>query len=383
MLELRKFVAPEFLFGAGSRKLVSQYVSNFGGRKALVVTDAGVMAAGWTKDVTDCLEEAGIKFAVYSNVLPNPRDSEVEAGARFYREQECDVIVAIGGGSPMDCAKGICIVVANNRPIGDFEGVDNVDIPGPPLICIPTTSGTAADLSQFAIITAPAEKRKFAIISKKVVPDVSLIDPETNTTMDHHLTACTGMDSLVHAIEAFVSSANSPITDNHALTAIELLRENLPLVLQNPDDVTMRGKVTLGCLHAGLAFSNASLGAVHAMAHSLGGFLDLPHGECNAILLRHVMGFNSSIVPERYGIIGDKLGLDLRGMTEKNRCQSVLAEITRMTHAVGIKDTLTDKGVKTADVIDLADKAVIDPCIITNPRRANKRDLEVIYEEAL
>ncbi len=192
----------------------------------------------------------------------------------------------------MDCAKGIGIVSTNRKNILDIEGIDNVPIPGPPLICIPTTSGTSADVSQFAIINDTVEKRKIAIISKTVVPDVALIDPLTTLTMPAYLTACTGIDALVHAVEAYVSTANSPLLDLHALEAVRLVCTNLPQVLAAPTDLELRGKMTLASLQAGLAFSNASLGAVHAMAHSLGGLLDLPHGECNALLLDHVVNFN-------------------------------------------------------------------------------------------
>lgn len=383
ILELRKFVAPEFIFGADARKLVSRYVTNLGGSKALIVTDVGIIAAGWVDEVTNNLEEAGFEITLFSAVTPNPRDFEVEAGARQFIEQDCDIIVAIGGGSPMDCAKGICIVVANKRPIGQFEGVDQVDIPGPPLICIPTTSGTAADLSQFAIIGNMEQQRKFAIISKMVVPDVALIDPVTNITMDSYLTACTGIDSLVHAIEAFVSSAASPITDTHALTAIRLLRQGLPVVMDRPNDHEARATIALGCLHAGLAFSNASLGAVHAMAHSLGGLLDLPHGECNALLLSHVLAFNQQTTPERFEKIGVEMGINFKGMTVTQRISTLIKEVNWLTDELGITKTLAARGVRTVDIPDLAKNALVDPCMITNPRKPNIRDIETVYEEAL
>jgi alcohol dehydrogenase len=383
LLNLRKFVAPESIFGAGARHMVAQYVKNLGGNRAFIVSDPGVVKAGWVAEVERDLQDSQIAYYLFTQVTPNPRDTEIEQGARAFIEHDCDVIVAVGGGSPMDCAKGIGVVVGNHREIGSFEGVDQVNLPGPPLICIPTTSGTAADLSQFAIVTSLDQRRKYAIISKTVVPDVALIDPETNTTKDSYLTACTGIDSLVHAIEAYVSSASSALTDTHALTAIELLNTGLPEALEKPYDVAVRAKVALGCMHAGLAFSNASLGAVHAMAHSLGGFLDLPHGECNAILLRHVMAFNAPIAAERFDQIGHKLGLDFRGMTEKQRSRAVLKAVEELTRRVGIIDKLGSKGVRSGDIPDLSNNAMVDPCMITNPRIPNKRDIETVYEEAL
>lgn len=383
MQDLRKFVAPEFVFGCGSLNLAGRYAANFGAEKVLIVTDPGVIAAGWCGKVKDVLDAAGIASVVFSAVSPNPRAEEVMSGAEFYRSNGCDVIAAVGGGSAMDCAKGIGIVSMNRKHILQFEGIDNVTVPGPPLICIPTTAGTSADVSQFAIIANPRERVKIAIISKTVVPDVALIDPATTQTMDSYLTACTGIDALVHAIEAFVSSAHSPLFDIHALEAIRLIRANLLNTLANPLDLELRTSLMQASLEAGLAFSNASLGAVHAMAHSLGGYLDLPHGECNALLLDHVISFNYAEAAERYLIIGEALGLDMRGMAAKQKREALLKEITGLKHAAGITKTLRETGTHITDIPELARKALHDPCLVTNPRRLDKRDIEVIYAEAL
>ncbi len=382
-LSLRKFVAPEFVFGLGARDLVGRYATNFGIQKVLVVTDPGVVAAGWADEVIAGLEAEGLSHVLFSDVTPNPRAEEVMAGADFYQSNGCDGIVAVGGGSPIDCAKGIGIVSSNKKHILAFEGVDQVETPMPPLICIPTTGGTSADVSQFAIISNRAERVKIAIISKATVPDIALIDPVTLTTMDAYLTACTGMDALVHAIEAFVSNASSPFTDQYALEAIRLITGALLPSIRNLDDINLRGKIMLGSLKAGLAFSNASLGAVHAMAHSLGGYLDLPHGECNAMLLRHVMDFNFGATSERYTQVGAAMGLDLGGQTATQKKARILGEVQRLSAAAGISATLGQRGVHHADIPALAQKALKDPCMVTNPRRPNQRDIEVIYEESL
>lgn len=377
--DLRKFVAPEFIFGMGARHLAGRYARNLAARKVLVVSDPGVIAAGWTEQVTDSLAAEGLPYVVFSDVVPNPRAEGVMAGVELYQAQECSVIVAVGGGSPMDCAKGIGIASANGKDVLEFEGVDRVPIPGPPLICVPTTAGTSADLSQFAIITDPQRQVKIAIVSKMVVPDVSLIDPATTTTMDRDLTACTGMDALVHAVEAYVSNANSPVTDLHALEAIRLVTENLLPAIANPDDLEQRRKMMLGSLHAGLAFSNASLGVVHAMAHSLGGFLDFPHGAANAILLEHVMAFNFEEASERYRRIGQAMGLDLLGDAAK---ATLLAAVSRLRQEAGINRTLGQMGLTHEAIPELAAKAMRDACVVTNPRRPTQRDIEVLYERA-
>ncbi len=379
-LALRKFVAPEFVFGVGARHLAGRYARNFGARKVLVVSDAGVIQAGWTAQVTDSLDAEDLPYVIFSQVTPNPRAEEVMAGVQVYQSEGCNLIVAVGGGSPMDCAKGIGIASANKRHVFEFEGVDRVPVPGPPLICIPTTAGSSADVSQFAIITDLARKVKIAIVSKTVVPDVALIDPVTTTTMDAELTACTGMDALVHGIESFVSNAHSPVTNLHALEAIRLVTENLLPVITNPEDIGLRGQMMLGSMHAGLAFSNASLGAVHAMAHSLGGFLDFPHGETNAILLEHVVAFNFDAAIERYQRIGQAMGLELKPGREK---ETILGAIRRLRQAIGVDQTLGQIGLLRSDIPELARKAMQDACMVTNPRRPTQREIEVIYDNAL
>ena len=397
-LELRKFLAPEFIFGVGARQLAGRYAKNLGGHKVLVISDPGVVNAGWTKDVTDSLEAAGLSAVLFTGVSPNPRMSEVMAGVALYVAEGCNALVAVGGGSPIDCAKGIGIVASNHKHILEFEGVDLVNVPMPPLICVPTTAGTSADVSQFAIISNPVEKVKFAIISKSVVPDLSLLDPATLITMNAYLTACTGLDAMTHAIEAYVSTARSSMTDLHALEAIRLLTRHLISSIQNLDDLEARSMVMQGSLQAGLAFSNAILGANHAMAHSLGGALDIAHGECNVMLLDHVIEFNYSAAPERFERIAEAMGLDLRGMVSNKRKSALLKHVRELKKKAGMVRTLGNVGVRCDDMALLSDHALKDPCMATNPRRVlggtsrssmkNRsdgilEDIEAIYEQAL
>ncbi|MEJ2590066.1 MAG: iron-containing alcohol dehydrogenase [Candidatus Thiodiazotropha sp.] len=381
--EMRKFVAPEFIFGIGSRHRVGYYARNLRARRVLIVSDPGVIAAGWANDVKADLDAVGIEHVVFHALTPNPKDHEVMAGAAFYAQQHCDVIVAVGGGSVMDCAKGIGIVYSNACDILSFEGVDRVEVPGPPLICIPTTAGTAAEISQFCIVVNQADHYKMSIISKSLVPDVALVDPETTRTMDPFLAACTGIDALTHAIEAYVSTASSPIADVHALAAVELIWNNLIGAVSGNGGTTALENMMLGSLHAGLAFSNASLGAVHAMAHSLGGYLDLPHGECNALLLEHVIRFNLDASADRYRRIGERMGMDLNRMTDKERSNRITAALSTIRKQAGIEDGLAKRGVHSTDVAALAIHAFKDVCLVTNPRRAKLGDIKAIYDEAL
>ncbi|MDO6514457.1 MULTISPECIES: alcohol dehydrogenase-like regulatory protein ErcA [unclassified Neptuniibacter] len=380
---LRKFVSPEIIFGVGARKSVANYARTFGARKVLVVSDPGVVAAGWLDEICNLLSEADIEYTTFTEVSPNPRANEVMSGAQVYQEAQCNVIVAIGGGSPMDCAKGIGIVSANGKHILDYEGIDTIHLPIPPLIFIPTTAGTSADVSQFAIISDPIEKIKISIVSKAVVPDVSLIDPETTITMDPFLSACTGIDALVHAIEAFVSTGSGPLTDMHALDAMRLINENIVTLVANPYDIKTREQIMLGSMKAGLAFSNAILGAVHAMSHSLGGYLDLPHGLCNAMLLEHVIDFNYKEAHERFKIVAETLGIDTRGLNTKQIQSRLMNTVITLKKDVGLTQKMAETGVHISDIPILSDHALLDPCILTNPRKSNKRDVAAVYEEAL
>jgi alcohol dehydrogenase len=383
LYEMRKFVAPEFIFGVNARRRVGYYARNMMARRVLIVSDPGVIAAGWLNDVIADLSEVGIESVIFSALTSNPKDHEVMAGAVMYARERCDVIVAVGGGSVIDCAKAIGIVHTNGCDILMFEGADQIDIPGPPLICIPTTAGTAADISQFCIILNSKERYKMSIISKCMVPDVALVDPETTVTMDPYLTACTGIDALTHAIEAYVSTASSPIVDVHALAAIKLIWNNIELAVASPTFMPARENMLLGSLQAGLAFSNASLGAVHALAHSLGGYLDLPHGECNALLLEHVVRFNIAKATDRYKQIAEAIGLDVLGLTERERAKRITDALSQLRGRLGIVDSLARRGVRTADIPDLAFHAYNDACLVTNPRHAKIDDIKAIYGEAM
>ncbi len=380
----RKFVSPEIVFGNGSRKLIGRYAQQFQATRVLVVSDEGVKKAGWTKDVTDSLLNAGLEYELFIQVIPNPRSEEVMEGAEIFRSKKCDLIVSVGGGSPMDCAKGIGIVGSNGGHIHDYEGVDKIQYPIPPLLFIPTTAGTSADVSQFCIISRQDIKVKIAIISKALVPDLALIDPEVCLSMDNYLTACTGMDAMVHAIEAYVSAGAGPLTDLYAREAVLLLNKHLLEVVRDPENILLREKIMLASMQAGMAFSNASLGAVHAMAHSLGGMLDLPHGECNSLLLEHVVRFNYPYAENRYRELLDIFMPDWKRVQTKFSPRETLAGyISDFRGKLQIDKGLSDKGVGSSDIHLLAEKAIKDACMLTNPRKATKEDIETVFREAL
>ncbi len=381
-MEPRKFVAPEFILGRGALDLAGQYAANLGGYKVFVVSDPGVVAAGWVDRVEKSLRRAGLEPVVFTEITPNPKDSEVMAGAALYEREACDMIVAVGGGSPMDCAKGVGVVVSNHIPILAAGGVDRIELPCPPLICIPTTAGSSADISQFAIITDHERKIKVAIVSKIVVPDVALIDPLATVSLSRPLTADSGMDALVHAVEAYVSTAKSPITDLHALEAIRLISRNLKGAIEEPGNLRFRDAMMLASLLAGLAFSNASLGLAHAMAHSLGGTLDLPHGECTSLLLEHVVRFNFDAVPGRYLKIARTFGLELAGLPHEEQKARVVEMFREFRAGAGLINGIKENALGPAEFRTMARAALKDACIVTNPVQPTEEEIVAIYERA-
>ncbi|BDD86222.1 alcohol dehydrogenase-like regulatory protein ErcA [Desulfofustis limnaeus] len=383
LFNLRKFLAPEIVYGAGSLELAGRHASNLGASRVLLVSDPGVLANGWAGRVETSMKQNGIDVFTFADISPNPRDHEVMAGADRYRDHGCDLIVAVGGGSPMDCAKGIGVVVTNGGVITEYEGVDEVGKPVPPLLFIPTTAGTSADVSQFAIISDTSRQVKIAIISKMVIPDVALVDPLTTTTMPVELTAATGMDALCHAFEAAVSTASSPLTDMAAEAAIKLIFDNLVKACHDLTNPGYRDKMMMASLMAGLAFSNASLGIVHAMAHALGGRMDLPHGECNALLLEKAILYNYPFADEKYERLGRLMGLQIDATPPSARAQAIASSVARLRGAVGINQRLGDRGVRDEHLPRLADMAFRDPCLATNPRESNPEEIAALYRQNL
>ncbi len=381
--EIRKFLAPEFITGADTRMLAGQYLQNLGVSNVLIASDKTIITQKWYKDIIESINELGIEYHTYSSISPNPHDEEVMQGSSFYVDNECDGILAIGGGSVIDCAKGIGIISTNGGHILDYEGVDEVKSAMPPLICIPSTSGTSADVSQFSIIRDMNRKIKIAIISKAIVPDVALIDPVATYSMDKYLTICTGIDALSHAFEAFVSNSGSVITDNHAMHAISLLKDNLPLIYSDLHNIEARYNLVIASLEAGLAFSNASLGAVHAMSHSLGGYYDYAHGECNALLLDHVVNYNFDFAVEKYKKIGEMFNLDFRGLSTSESRNRLFNHLNSFKLSLGIDNTLQTLGTKRDELIILSKFASKDPCLLTNPKEMNKDDINTVFREAL
>lgn len=372
------------LMGIGSHRQLGEQIKTLGGKKPLLVTDKGITAAGLTQQIVDLIKtETGIDAIVFDETVPNPTDKNIEAGMAAYNENGCDMIITLGGGSPHDCGKGIGLVATNGGTIHDYEGVDQSKEAMPPFIAINTTAGTGSEMTRFCIVTDTSRKIKMAIVDWHVTPAVAINDPLLMVGMPSSLTAATGMDALTHAVEAYVSIAATPVTDACAMKAIELVAQYLRPVVANGEDIEARDKMAYAEYLAGMAFNNASLGHVHAMAHQLGGFYNLPHGVCNAILLPHVSRFNLIAKLDRYVDIAVAMGENVTGLSKREAAEKALTAIQVLSKDVGIPANLTELGVKIEDLPTMAENAQKDACGITNPRRPSLEEVIEIYTAAL
>jgi len=379
---LLKFEIPEIIYGLGALSQIGQCARRLGGERILLVTDSGLIAAGWVDESIKYLQEEDLQYVICDNVVTNPRDFQVEEGVELYRRKKCDVIVAVGGGSPIDTAKGIGILASNHGRIHEYEGANLVTQPIPPLVCVPSTAGTGADVSQFAVIANKRTKVKMTILSRAITPDLTLVDPRLLKTKPPELMAATGMDTLTHAIEAYVSSLSWPMTDPHAIHAIELVNEHLVNATQTKDMDALEG-MSIACLEAGMAFSNAILGAVHALAHPLGGLYDIHHGLANSLLLPVVVRQNMEHALPKFAKIARAMGAETRERSIAEVAREVPRQIRDLIAKLGLPTRLSQVGVDAADIPRLAMMAEADICMLTNPHCYMKAEIESMYHEVL
>ncbi|ARV74721.1 L-threonine dehydrogenase [Vibrio campbellii] len=377
------FIPTVNLMGAGCLKDATDSIQSQGFKKGLIVTDKILNQIGVVKQVQDLLAERDVETVVFDGTQPNPTISNVNDGLALLTDNECDFVISLGGGSPHDCAKGIALVASNGGKIADYEGVDQSAKPMMPLIAINTTAGTASEMTRFCIITDEERHIKMAIVDKHTTPLTSVNDPELMLAKPASLTAATGMDALTHAIEAYVSIAATPITDAVAIKAIELIQAYLRTAVKNGEDLEAREQMAYAQFMAGMAFNNASLGYVHAMAHQLGGFYDLPHGVCNAILLPHVQRYNAQVCPERLRDVAKAMGVNVEGMSAEAGAAAAIDAIATLAKDVGIPAGIKELGARLEDIPTLADNALKDACGFTNPKQATHEEISKIFEEAM
>jgi alcohol dehydrogenase len=372
------------LMGIGAHKQLGEQIKTLGATKPFICTDKGITKAGLTQKIVDLIkQDAGVDCVVFDDTIPNPTDTNVHDGLKIFKDNGCDMIISLGGGSSHDCGKGIGIVATNGGNIRDFEGVNKSTKAMPAFIAINTTAGTGSEMTRFCIITDTSRKVKMAIVDWRVTPNIAINDPLLMVGMPPALTAATGMDALTHAVEAYVSTIATPVTDACALKAIQLISQNLRAAVAHGGDMVARDNMAYAEYLAGMAFNNASLGHVHAMAHQLGGFYDLPHGVCNAILLPHVQRFNMIAKVGRFVDIAIAMGEVVDGLSQREAAEKALEAIKTLSADVGIPGGLKELGVQKQDLPVMAENAQKDACGLTNPRCPTLEDVIEIYKNAM
>lgn len=371
-MDVFSFVSPEVIFGPGTISQCGESAVRLGAKKVLVVTDKGLVKSHWLTQVKMHLEKAGLKYVIWSDVSSNPKDQDILGGVEQYHKGGCDIVLAVGGGSPIDAAKAVALVVSNGGKVADYEEIDSIQKPLPPMIAMPTTAGSGSEVSQFAIIVNTEEERKMTLVSKSLIPYIVIYDPDFLTTLDDKLMIYSAFNILSHAIEAFVSVAATPITDLCALNAIKVIAGCLQQLGQGIRNSEMNYRMAMANLESGLAFSNAILGAVHAMTHQICVLHDLPAGLVDAVLLPRVMEFNLPAAGHKYGLIAEALGEKVANHSLDG--SKAIAAVDRLVKDLKLPTSLSQLGIKEDQLPQLATNIFKDICLVTNPRELSLDD---------
>ncbi|PTX15399.1 iron-containing alcohol dehydrogenase [Halanaerobium congolense] len=391
MSEYYDYMLPTVNFmGAGCVEVVGERCKILGAEKVLLVTDnyLNSLESGPVQIVGDYLKKVGLEYVIFDGVTPNPKDKDVYAGLEIYEKENCDMIVTVGGGSPHDCGKAIGVAATHDGDLyQDYAGIEKLENETPPMVCVNTTAGTASEVTRHAVITDTSQTPnvKFVIVSWRNTPDVSINDPELMVDKPAGLTAATGMDALTHALETYVSTGANPLTDAAALEAMKLIAENLRNAVYNGQDIEARENMANASVLSGFAFNNGGLGYVHAMAHQLGGFYDMPHGIANAILLPYVEKFNLGAKLERFAKIAEIFGVNTDNMSTREAAESSLEAIKQLAKDIGIPTSLSESefDIKEEDFEEMAKYALEDGNAGTNPRKGTVEQVKAIFEDAM
>lgn len=371
-------------FGPGVIAKIGDRAKMLNMHKPLIVTTEGLSKIdnGPVKQTIASLEKAGVDYAVFTGAEPNPKIRNVQAGKKMYQDENCDSIITVGGGSAHDCGKGIGIVLTNGDDISKLAGIETLKNPLPPLMAVNTTAGTGSELTRHAVITNEKTHLKFVVVSWRNIPLVSFNDPMLMLDIPKDITAATGCDAFVQAIEPYVSVDHNPITDSQCKEAIQLIQTALPEVVANGHNIEARTKMVEAEMLAGMAFNNANLGYVHAMAHQLGGQYDAPHGVCCALLLTTVEEYNLIACPERFAELAKVMGFDTTGLTLYEAAQKSIDGMREMCRLVGIPSSIKEIGAKPEDFEMMAKNALKDGNAFSNPRKGTVEDVVKLYQKA-
>ncbi|PAD32600.1 iron-containing alcohol dehydrogenase [Paenibacillus sp. 7523-1] len=377
------YVPPVNLMGRGCLQEAGMMIQDMNIRKALVVSDRQLISSGVAEQVLSILRKSGLDYVVYDKIQPNPTCHNVHEGLKKYQEHGCDAIISIGGGSPQDAAKAIGIVATNGGHIRDYEGLHQSHHKSVPLVAFNTTAGTSSEVTINYVITDEERKVKMVMVDRNSLVSLSVNDPELMLSKPASLTAATGMDALTHAVEAMVTPGGFTVTSATAAAAVELIFEYLPRAVRDGSDLEAREHMTYACFLGGMAFNNAGLGYVHAMAHQLGGVYDLPHGVCNAMLLPYVEEMNAKHVPGKFRHIAKAIGMNVKDKSDEECSMYVIDAIRQLSREVGIPEKLSELGVTDPDLELLADNAMKDACAPGNPYQPSREEVMELFRKII
>ena len=372
-------------FGPGARKELPGVIARLGFKKAMIVTDKGLIQYGVAKMVSDVLDEAGIPYEIYSEVKPNPTVTNVQMGVEAFKKSGADCLVAIGGGSAMDTAKGIGIIITNPEfaDVVSLEGVAPTKHKSVPIIALPTTAGTAAETTINYVIIDEEKQKKMVCVDPNDIPCCSIVDAELMYSLPKGTTAATGLDALTHAIEGYITKAAWEMSDMFEIEAIRMINKYLRTAVFEPTNPVGRNGMAVAQYIAGMAFSNVGLGVVHGMAHPMGSLFDIPHGVANALLLPTIMEFNAPVCLDKYVEIAKAMDAYREGMTKEEAAEAACKAVRDLAIEVGIPQHLTEIGIKEEDIPTLAEQAITDVCTPGNPREVTKEDIIALYKKVL
>lgn len=376
------FVSSNILFGKDSVKELPAMLKQYNAKNVMIVYDNGVKMAGIADQVLEELKEADVNVVIFDKVLPNPTNELVEEAAKLALNEKIKLFVAVGGGSSIDLAKAVNVLMTNPGPIGQYGGIGNVKNNVLPLIAIPTTAGTSSEITNVVALTDTVAVCKYVIIDNKLTPDNVIIDPEFTKTMPPSVTAATGMDAITHAVESYISNMATPLTEYNSLKGLEILYNNLPKVVSDGTNMEAREQMMFGCIITGFGFSNANLGLVHGIAHTLSAHFHLAHGMANAAVLPYVMEFNAESCPERMVELAKSIGISVSGEIDNDK-YLLSNELKNLIKTLGIK-TLSEQGIEEKDFEMLAEDVLKEPVLNFNPRQnITKEDVLGILKKAL
>lgn len=371
-------------FGPGVISKIGDRAKMLGMKKPVIVTDKFLegLKDGAVEQTLDSLKAAGVDYVVYNNVEPSPKIRNIKEVKKLYEESGADSIITVGGGSAHDTGKGAGIILTNGDDITKLAGIETLDKALPPLIAVNTTAGTGSELTRHAVITNEETHLKFVVVSWRNIPLVSFNDPTLMLDVPKGLTAATGMDAFVQAVEPYVSVDHNPITDSQCVEAIKLIETSLREAVANGHNLDARTKMVEAEMLAGMAFNNANLGYVHAMAHQLGGQYDAPHGVCCALLLPYVEEYNIIACPDRFAQLAEIMGENTEGLSTRDAAELAIKAMKQLSEDVGIPHSIKEIGAKPEDFELMAENALKDGNAFSNPRKGTKEDIIKIFQAA-